>query len=212
MPRVRGKRPNRPGESVGEDLRAARRTSLVPERDELDLKAFVRQRRAIEAAMERDEVATAEPLGELLPCVEVHSVRRPMRAERDERLVEARAVDPLAIGHPLALHLLSVAAVLRRQHLSLLEDGIVIAIGPPVVAAAPNLNELLRRQHGVFLDGKELWPVLEQHVTPVLDSIELVVPRVYRERDHVAQPGRIAVPVALRLVRAPGVEHPDACT
>src|SRR5688572_22442684 len=62
MPSIRRKRLARSGESVSERLGTARRTPVTAKRDELDLKALVRQRCPVESAVERDEHAAAELL------------------------------------------------------------------------------------------------------------------------------------------------------
>src|SRR5688572_7538497 len=62
----RRQRSGRSGESVGEGFGIARRHSVGAEWHELDLIAFVRQRRAIEPAVEGDERAAAISRRELL--------------------------------------------------------------------------------------------------------------------------------------------------
>ena len=96
--------------------------------DEDHLEAFVRQRRAVEAAVECDECAVPIVRWELIPFVEMHPVRRPVRAEGHERLVESCTVDSLQTAHTPA-----VTSVLRRENLLLLEHRVEISGGasPP---------------------------------------------------------------------------------
>src|SRR5687767_14334850 len=141
MQRGRGERPARPGESIGKGLPLSRDLAVLRDRDESHLIAFVREGRAIESAVEGDERAMTVAVGELVALVEVHSVGRPMRSEVHQRLVERRAIYALRADDAR-----TIAAVLGRQDLPVLEDGVVIAVGPSVVAAASNANELLGGQ------------------------------------------------------------------
>src|SRR5687767_13361959 len=116
----------------------------------------------------------------------MESVRRPVRAEIRERLIVARAVDSLRPARELP-----VATVFRCQHLSVPGDsgGIVeVAVRPSVVAAPRDSYEFLRREYGVLFYGEELRPVLEQHVSSMLNAVQLAVRRVHCESDHVPEP------------------------
>src|SRR5712671_5817982 len=111
-----------------------------------------------------------------------------MRAELRQRLIVARAVDARTSTYQLP-----VSAEFRGQHLSVLEGIVVVAIWPAIVAAPRNPREFFRRKYGVLFNGEELRPVLEQHVTPVLNAIQLAVGGVHRESDHVAIPHRVVL-------------------
>src|SRR5688500_2518097 len=203
-------------EAIGERLPLARRTPVRIHGNERDLIALVRERRAVEAAVEGDEGAAMVPLRELVARVEVQSVRRPVRTEVHERHVVARAVDvvgPAADDRP-------VSAVLRREDLPaegrirrrLRADlGVVeVAVRPPGVAPAAEVHELLRRKYRIVLLRVELRPVLEELVASVRYAIELAIARIDGERDAVADARRPPLAIALRLVRAARVEAPYA--
>src|SRR5690349_8867377 len=112
MLRGRRQRSSGSGEAVSECHRGTGRSSVATEWNELHLEAFVRLRRAIEAAMERDEEAATIATRELFAGVEHHSIRRPVRAESSERLIITCTIDSLWARHPM-----TVAAILRREHL-----------------------------------------------------------------------------------------------
>src|SRR5688500_7965344 len=99
MLRRLGERPVRPGKPICERLPLAGRLATLAEGHEGDLIAFVGERGAVEAAVERDERTMAIARGKLIPLVEVHAVRSPVGAESHQRLIVARAVDALRPSH-----------------------------------------------------------------------------------------------------------------
>src|SRR5690242_20032979 len=158
------------GEAVSECHRGTRRPSVATERNELHLESLVRLRRAIEAAVERDEQATAVAPRELVAAVEQHSVRRPVRAEGAERLIITCAIDPLRTGHAVA-----IPTVLGREHLLVLGDRVEVAVWPAVVASSEHARELLGGKVRTLILRIELRPVLEEHVPALLHGVQLAI-------------------------------------
>src|SRR3954471_7090177 len=101
MLRRRRKRSARARTPIREGLRRTGRRPGPSEGDELYLEALVRLGRAIEAAVECDEHTAAIPARELIARVEQHAVGRPVPPERQQRLIEARAIDPLRPAHAM---------------------------------------------------------------------------------------------------------------
>ena len=191
--------------TVRKCLSGARRLAVSAEGHELDLEPLVRLRSAIETPMKSDERPAAESRRKLRPVVEEHPVRRPMRTERQERLIEAGAVDTLRTADAM-----SIATVLGGEHFLVLGDRVEIAIRPAVVAAACHAHELLRGKVCALILRVELRPVLEEHVPALLYRVESAVAGIDRERDEISIPGREVRPRCLRLVRPLGVEDPHA--
>ena len=53
----------------------------------------------------------------------------------------------------------------------MLENIVEVAVRPAIVASPRNSDELLGWKLLALLGAEELWPILEQHVSPVLNRV-----------------------------------------
>src|SRR5262249_1429186 len=106
-------------------------------------------RSPIPGSVEGDEHAITVAGRKLLLVVKHHGVRRPMRRKcRNRRNLE--------FANP---HLLpAIAAVFRRKH-HFCSYGIVVALGPPIIAPLLQQHQLFCRLRSFFLRLIEIWPV-----------------------------------------------------
>src|SRR5439155_24813066 len=138
----------------------------VLERDEHHAVAGLRQGSPVPGSVERNEGAAAVALGELRARVEDEPVRRPVRRERDGRLLLLRAGSDAS----------AVAAVLGSEH-EVAELDVVVAVRPSEVVALVDGKELLRWLLGALLQAVEFRPVLAELVAAVLRRPQLAVRR-----------------------------------
>src|SRR5215472_14008277 len=135
---------DRSGKAVGENNAVPRRT-LRRERLEHNVVTALGVRCAVPRAVEGNESAIVVARGEARAGVDHDIVRRPVRWKcRNRRELAGTDADGLA----------AVAAILRREH-QLVLDGVEVALGPAVVAAASDAQQLLRRLRGFFLRSVE---------------------------------------------------------
>ena len=144
-------------ETVRKHLARPRRV-IAGERLVDDVVSGLRIRRAIPRAVKRDEHAAAVARGKLCLVVVRHSIRRPVRGERNDgrNLLRADA-DFFA----------AVTAVLRRQDQFFLE-GIVVAFRPTIVAALLQKHHLFGGQRGLLVRLVKLRPVRMELIAAVL--------------------------------------------
>ncbi len=187
------------GKTVGEDLILPRGLA-VRERLEHDVVALLRERRAIPRAMECDEGTAAVARRELTPVVEGQVIGRPVAGEdRDRSSLLRTDADGLS----------AITPVLGRQD-QLALRVVEVAFGPPIVGAALDAHQLLRRQIGALLGLVECRPVLRELVAAVLRRIDAHPGRIDRDAARVAEPGDEALREREPLPGPLGLVAPDA--
>src|SRR5437868_15120191 len=108
--------------------------------------------------MEGDECTSPVRGRELIPIIKQQVIGRPMPWKgRDRRSLFSTCADSFS----------AVAPVFRGKDKLLLAQ-IKVTIRPPVIGAALELHQLLRRLVGTMLRLIELWPVFPQLVAAVL--------------------------------------------
>src|SRR5207248_3108517 len=146
---------------------------------EHDVVAELREWRSIPGAVECDERTSSVMLRELTAEVEREVIGRPVAGEDRDRASLLRT-DPDGLS--------AIAPVLGRHH-QLLLRVVEVAFGPPIVGAALEPHELLRRQIRPLLGLVECWPVLRELIPAVLGRIDADARRVDGDAARVADAG-----------------------
>ena len=192
---------DRSGKTVGENFAAPDR-SVGRKRLKYNVVTTLRIRCAIPGAVESNEGAVAVVRGKALTGVDHDIVRCPVRGKRRDWSELLRAD---------ANRLAAVAAVLRRQHQPAL-DLVEVTLGPAVIAALVDAQQLLRRLRRLLFRLVERREILVQLIAPVLRGIDAVSTRRDRNAVGVANARRIALPRRELVAGLVGVIDPDAAT
>src|SRR5450755_615046 len=107
-------------------------------------------------------------------------------------------------------YLLAVTAIFRRQN-QLLHEGVVVTLGPAIVAALLQKHQLFRWQRGFLIRLGDIRPIRMQLVSSVLGR-KYPASRVDGEAFPIAYPRREALGWRKRLIRFGRVIAPDATT
>src|SRR5690606_34454676 len=155
-----------PEREVVDELAPLAADLLSFERNEHDGVATLRKRRTIPTPMKRDEGAASILRGERTPVIEQKIARRPMRGERDDRIL----ILAWRRGR------LPVAAILRRDH-SLAASNVEVRVRPAIVSAFAHQMHLFGDCLRVVLFAEVLRPQRVELIAPVNDDEQRVALR-----------------------------------
>ena len=156
---------------------------------------------AIPGAVESDEEAIAIGGWKLLLVIEDHGVGSP---------VCGKGCDRAGLGGADA-GLVAIAAVFRGED-EALEVGVVVALGPAVVAAVLKEHNFFRGKRGFLFGFVDLGPIGVELVASMLCDVDAVVCLIDAEAFSVADAGGVAIGGREGLICLLRVVAPDAAT